>query len=115
MPEHTTQKLLQISFPYQGPFGKDMAKAMIDAARSISEEPGLIWKIWTENEGAQEAGGIYLFKDDATARAYLAKHTARLQEMGISEISVKIFDINKYLSEITHGPVRQPSAGVINL
>jgi hypothetical protein len=42
--------LLQIDFPYRGPFGKQMSEAMTDLAHSISEEPRFIWKVWTENE-----------------------------------------------------------------
>lgn len=36
--------------------------AMKELADSISQEPGFIWKIWTENQDTQEAGGIYLFQ-----------------------------------------------------
>ncbi|MCD9452081.1 YdhR family protein, partial [Yersinia pestis] len=42
--------ILQVDFPYTGPWGNEMTKAMEGLARSIAEEPGLIWKIWTVNE-----------------------------------------------------------------
>ena len=38
-----------------------MTEAFSELARSITKEPGFLWKIWTENENAQEAGGIYAF------------------------------------------------------
>lgn len=98
-------KVLQIEFPYQGPFGKEMAEQLTDLAHSISQEPGFIWKIWTENESDKEGGGIYLFEDEKTAKAYLEKHTARLKGFGIAEINAKIFDVNEELSKINHGPV----------
>lgn len=98
-------KLLQIDFPYSGPFGKQMAEQLSDLAYSISEEPGFIWKIWTENQSTQEGGGIYLFENEETARAYLEKHTARLKGFGVPEVKAKIFDVNKDLSQITHGPL----------
>lgn len=99
------KKLLQIDFPYQGPFGKQMAEAYSGLAQSICEEPGLIWKIWTENEAAQASGGIYLFESEETARAYLIKHTERLKEFGFTNINAKIFDVNTELSGITKAPM----------
>jgi hypothetical protein len=97
--------LLQVDFPYAGPWGQAMTEAMEDLARSIAEEPGLLWKIWTENETASEAGGIYLFEDIASAEAYLAMHTTRLKSFGISHVNGKIFAVNKALSQIGRGPV----------
>ncbi|MCB1675563.1 MAG: monooxygenase [Halioglobus sp.] len=97
-------KLIQFDFSYGGPFGQDMASAMQDLARSIVDEPGFIWKIWTENELEREAGGIYLFADEPSARAYIAKHTARLREFGIEKVNAKLFDVNRPLTELTAGP-----------
>jgi hypothetical protein len=97
--------ILQISFPYQGPFGAAMAQALAEFAESIAREPGLLGKIWTENEGAREAGGVYLFGDEQAARAYLAKHTARLRSLGISDIRAAVFAVNDELSRITRGPL----------
>ncbi len=97
--------ILQVDFPYAGPWGQSMAEAMEGLARSIAEEPGLLWKIWTENEAAGEAGGIYLFKDMSSAEAYLAMHTARLKGFGIPHVNGKIFAVNAALSQIDHGPV----------
>ena len=97
-------KLLQIDFPFSGPFGAGMSAALADLARSISTEPGFVWKIWTENADEQEAGGIYLFTDAESARAYLAKHTERLKGFGIEGINAKIFDINDDLTAINRGP-----------
>ena len=45
--------VLQIDFPFNGPFGEDMHKAMQPLAESIIQEPGLLWKIWTENVETQ--------------------------------------------------------------
>lgn len=43
-------KLLQVDFGFNGPFGKEMANALVELAESINYEPGMLWKIWTENE-----------------------------------------------------------------
>lgn len=97
-------KLLQIDFPFQGPFGAEMSAALAELAQSIADEPGLLWKIWTENAVTQVAGGIYLFTDEASAKAYLAMHTARLGHFGITDINAKIFDVNAELTRTTRGP-----------
>ena len=85
-------KLLQIDFPFQGPFGEAMSEALADLARSIASEPGFVWKIWTESADRGEAGGIYLFEDASSAEAYVAKHTERLKGFGIDGIRARIFD-----------------------
>jgi len=97
-------KLVQIDFPFPGPFGSDMAKELNGLAHSINDEPGFIWKIWTENENANQAGGIYLFESEQTATEYIEKHTERLKGFGISGINAKIFDVNEGLSKINKGP-----------
>ncbi len=95
-------KLLQIDFPFQGPYGKEQAVAMSDLAESIANEPGCLWKIWTENEKTKEAGGIYLFSDEDSLNNYVDMHTNRLASFGISDVNLKIFDVNRELSEITN-------------
>ncbi len=97
--------LLQIDFPYTGPWGEGMSQAMLSLARDISHEPGLVWKIWTENQHTGEAGGIYIFNDEHSLDRYLEKHTARLQSFGISNIRARKFYISDLLTEVTHGPL----------
>lgn len=96
--------LLQFDFPFQGPFGPDMSAALAGLAQSIADEPGLLWKIWTENAAEQLAGGIYLFTDRASAEAYRAMHSARLASFGIGEIRARLFDVNPELTRLTRGP-----------
>ena len=97
--------ILQIDFPHEGPFGDEMAEAVAGLANSIVEEPGFIWKIWTENKTEKEGGGIYLFQDENQAKAYLEKHSKRLEGFGVSKINAKIFQVNESLSIITKGPI----------
>jgi hypothetical protein len=99
-------KLIQFDFAYSGPFAEEMSAAMDGLARSIAQEPGFIWKIWTENQTTQEGGGISLFTDEKSARAYIAKHSARLKGFGIDNINAKIFDVNIPLSQITKAPIQ---------
>lgn len=95
-------KLLQLHFAFHGPFGQEMTDQLRGLAESINQEPGFLWKVWTENEQHQEAGGIYLFENEETALAYLDKHTARLKNLGVEDVIAKIFDVNIPLSEINN-------------
>jgi hypothetical protein len=96
--------LVQFDFKFSGPFGEEMTRALDGLAHSINEEPGFIWKIWTENVRTGEAGGIYVFTDETAARSYIDKHKERLKAFGISEVNVKLFDINEALTRVTKGP-----------
>ncbi|WP_027856833.1 monooxygenase [Marinobacterium jannaschii] len=98
-------KLLQVDFDFQGPFGEEMSAGLVDLARSINDEPGMIWKIWTENALEKRGGGVYLFEDEASAQAYLEMHSARLKALGVTEVRGIVFDINEPLSVINHAPL----------
>lgn len=98
--------ILQVDFHHAGPFGAEMEAAFSDLARSINEEKGLTWKIWTENAETHEAGGIYLFETIEDAENYLTKHTKRLNGFGITDVRGKIFQANEGLSRINHGPIK---------
>ena len=96
--------LLQFDFPFEGPFGDAMAQALDGLAQSIAAEPGLLWKIWTEDAAGKRAGGIYLFSNRASAEAYREMHAARLGSFGIQDIRALTFEVNGALSAITRGP-----------
>ncbi|MBP1969078.1 hypothetical protein J2Z83_001181 [Virgibacillus natechei] len=98
--------VLQVDFNLQGPFGNEMAEAFSDLAKSINEEEGFIWKIWTESPETNEAGGIYIFETKETAEKYFKMHAKRLAGFGITDVNTKIFAINSKLTEITKGPVK---------
>lgn len=98
--------LLQIDFPFAGPWSADLAAAMADMAKDIAGESGLLWKIWTESRATGRAGGIYLFADPASAQRYLEKHSARLKAFGIEGIVAHTFDVNETLTQVTRGPLR---------
>lgn len=46
-----------------------MSEAFRGLAESINGEPGLIWKVWIEDEAAGLSGGIYLFTTPLATRA----------------------------------------------
>ncbi len=97
--------LAQFDFPMQGPWGDEMAAAFGELAEHIAGTPGLRWKVWTENEADGVGGGIYLFDDEASARAYVEEHTARLESFGITAVRAKLFDVNEPLSAVTRAPL----------
>jgi Putative mono-oxygenase ydhR len=95
--------LVQFDFPFIGPWGTEMTQALSGLAQDIAQEPGLVWKVWTENKAEGRAGGIYVF--DSAAAAYREKHSARLGAFGITGIVAKTFDVNGEISKMTQGPV----------
>lgn len=97
------KKLVQINFDFNGPFGDEMSQQLVELAESINQEPGFLWKVWTENALAQEAGGIYLFDSEANAQRYMDKHMERLKQFGATNITVKLFDVNEPLTRLNHG------------
>ncbi|MFS2059785.1 monooxygenase [Kosakonia cowanii] len=100
------KKLVQIHFDFNGPFGDEMSQQLVELAESINQEPGFLWKVWTENVLAQEAGGIYLFDSEANAQRYMDKHMERLKQFGATKITVKLFDVNEPLTRLNHGQLR---------
>ncbi|WP_136681212.1 monooxygenase [Neptunomonas sp. XY-337] len=100
------KKLLQVDFDYPEAASAD-PDAMFELAQSINHEPGMIWKIWTENRADNLGGGIYLFADESSAQAYLIMHTARLKKLGVEEVRGIIFDVNVPLTDINHGPIHE--------
>lgn len=99
--------ILQVDFKMEGPFGDKMAAQFKELAESINEEEGMLWKIWTEDAVAREAGGIYLFETKETAAAYLDMHSKRLNGFGITVINSKIFAVNESLTKINKGPINE--------
>ncbi|MEW5421623.1 monooxygenase [Amorphus sp. 3PC139-8] len=95
--------LLVFEFPSEGPFGGAAAEAYRELAEDISQEPNLIWKVWTESSEKGVAGGVYLFETEDAARAYTEKHAARLTNFGITDIQVREYSVNDPLSVITRG------------
>jgi len=99
-------KILQINFKF------NVSKAEYQQAASglvndIEGVAGLRWKVWIMNEAEQEAGGIYLFDDEASVRAYLEGPIVAqvTSHPALSDFSVKQFDVMERVTAITRGPV----------
>ena len=98
--------VLQVDFKMNGPWGDEMAEGFSDLAKSINEEEGFMWKIWTESPETNEAGGIYIFETKETAEKYIDMHSKRLASFGITDVNAKIFAINSKLTKITNGTLK---------
>ena len=100
-------KLLQLNFKFSVT-GADYEQAVSPLANEFAALPGLIWKVWILNEAEQEAGGIYLFEDEASVKAYLEGPLAAqvISHPALSDFSVKQFDVMDGVTAITRGPVK---------
>ena len=105
-----TQQILQINFKFHVS-GDAFREAAAPVAEPIAAVPGLLWKVWLLNEADQEAGGIYLFEDDASLAAYLdGEIVAAIVGTPIfSDFDVKQFAVMSDVSEITRAPLSRRS------
>ncbi len=92
--------IMYVDFPHNGAFGEEMAAQMEGLAQSINNEPGFIWKYWTQNEAEKTAGGVYAFDTRVNAEKYLAMHSERLAQWGYTDIRGRVFELNETLSKI---------------
>ncbi len=99
-------KILQLNFKF------NVTKAEYEGAVSpladkFAAVAGLRWKIWIMNESKTEAGGIYLFEDEASLKTFLEGELAAAvsNHPALSDMSVKEFDIMDAITAITRGPV----------
>ena len=100
-------KLLQLNFKFNVS-GAEYEQAVSPLASEFGALPGLRWKIWMINEAEQEAGGIYLFDDEASVKALLEGPLAAqvISHPALSDFSVKQFDVMEDMTAITRGPVK---------
>ena len=101
-----SQKILQINYKFSIP-ASELEQAMLPAAPAIGDTPGLHWKIWLMNAAASEAGGIYMFEDEAAVNAFLGGPivTAFKANPVVSDIRAKVFDVSVAHTLVTRGPI----------
>jgi hypothetical protein len=86
---------------------EDFAVEAAKIAGPIANVRGLLWKIWIDNPGSRCAGGIYLFEDEASLKAFVDGPIA----VGISRrleflhVDMRAFDVLEAPSLVTRGPV----------
>ena len=97
-------KILQINYKLNGPRAA-YERENLPYAQPIADIPGLRWKVWIINEAQSEAGGIYLFDDDAAVKAFVDGPIVA-EMKGDPTLSIKAFDVIAELTAITRGPVK---------
>jgi hypothetical protein len=81
--------------------------ARVESAERIADTvAGLQWKVWIGNAAEGLRGGIYLFDDLASARAWGEGNLReRLAANGGTNISIIYFEVDEKLSAITRAPI----------
>jgi len=102
---------LQVNFKLRVPT-EDYRALCAAAAPAIADMPGLVWKLFTLDEKASTAAGLYLFADRASAEAYVGSPIigGLRDHPGIAELEVRMMDVDEELSQIT-GPARARTKG----
>lgn len=99
-------RIMQLNFKYSVS-GAEYEQAVSPLASQFAALDGLRWKVWMINEDEREAGGIYLFENEASVKAYLEGPLATMvtSHPALSDFSVKQFDVMDDVTAITRGPV----------
>lgn len=106
-----SQKILVTNYTYS--VARDEFERMAtELAPKFTDVPGCLWKIWLIHPEKNEAGAIYLFKDDASLQNFKASPlvAAVLSHPALSNFDFRERDILKELSELTHAPLREVTA-----
>ncbi|WP_035092507.1 monooxygenase [Aquimarina macrocephali] len=98
-------KIWDLHLKYDGPVTQEFMEGNKNLAKSIAEEEGVIWKIWTHEEGTNHFGSTYLFKNEEYLKKYREMHIKRLNGIGITEITDYTFDVLEDLSKINNAPL----------
>ncbi len=98
--------MLQLNFNFSVT-KEEYEQAVSPLADKFANVPGLKWKIWILNPDKSEAGGIYLFENQASVDNYLSGPLAETvtTHPALSNFSIKQFGIMKDITQITRGPV----------
>ena len=104
-------QILQVNFKFNVPREQFEDNAS-SVAQAFAEVPGCVWKVWLMNEEASEAGGIYLFADEAAVENYRASPliAAVLSNPALSDFSVKQFEVLEEISRVTRAPLGATAA-----
>ncbi len=98
--------MLQVNFNYSAS-KEEYEQAVAPLADKFANVPGLKWKIWILNAEKSEAGGIYMFDNQASLDTYLTGPLAEAvtTHPALSDFSIKQFAIMEDVTKVTRGPV----------
>jgi hypothetical protein len=98
--------ILNVMFKYNVT-SEQLLEALAPLVDDFAKLPGLQWKIWFMNEEESEAGGVYLFENQAACSDYLSGPLARIvtSHPALSDFIVKSFDVLEEPTAACRGPV----------
>ena len=101
-----SQQILHINFRLNVPCA-EYEEIAASLAGEFSQLPGLIWKIWLIDGPGKEAGGVYLFQDEAALQAYLDGPLAAavMAHPALSDITARPYAVMEDCTAVTRGPV----------
>ena len=97
--------MLQLNFNFSVT-KEEYEQAVSPLADKFANVPGLKWKIWILNAEKSEAGGIYMFENQASLDEFLAGSLAKTVtgHPALSNFSIKQFAIIEDVTKVTRGP-----------
>lgn len=101
------KKVLQVNLKFKVT-RPELEKVFLEAAPKFRDDvKGLLWKVWLMNEAEKSAGGIYLFKDEASVDSYLKGELYAMAKNSpvLSDVETKVSDVLPEHTKITRGPV----------
>ena len=104
-------QILQINFKFNVP-REQFEETCSSLAQDFANVPGLLWKVWLMNDKENEAGGIYLFADEASVEEYKGSPlvAAVLSHPALSDFNIKQFEVLDTVSRVTRAPIPAASA-----
>ena len=107
------QKILITNFKYSVS-RNDFEATAAQLAQAFADVPGCLWKIWLIKEESNEAGAVYLFKDEKALQDFKSSELVAsvLSHPALSDFELRERDILKEVSEITFAPLAR-STGMV--
>ncbi len=105
------QQILQVNFKFNVS-REQYENTVSPLAQDFAEVPSCLWKVWLMDEKDNEAGGIYLFADEASVEKFKgsALVASVLSHPALSDFSIKQFEVLDKISQITRAPLAVTAA-----
>ena len=104
-------QILQVNFKFNVS-REQYENTVSPMAQDFAEVPGCLWKVWLMNETDNEAGGIYLFADEASVESFKNSPLVAsvLSHPALSDFSIKEFEVLDEISRVTRAPLAATAA-----
>jgi hypothetical protein len=101
-----SQKVFVTNFSYNVT-RNEFANMAMELAQAFADVPGCLWKIWLVDAEKNEAGAVYLFKDEESLKNFKSSELVAsvLSHPALSNFDLKERDILNEASEITRAPL----------